>query len=142
MKKDVLLEITGIQTVDGEADTTVLTTGGQLAQRNGCWYITYAESEATGMPGAHTTLKLERDGSVTLLRSGSVETRLSIVPNALHHCTYGTPYGPLLLEIRGHSVEHQLGEDGGWMQLRYAIEVDGVHASDHHLKIIIKESVN
>lgn len=141
MKKEVTLEIVGIQHTDGEEERTELFTVGQLAHRNGHWLLSYAESEATGLPGSRTLLRLESEGCVTMVRTGSTQTRLVIEAGSHHQCLYGTPYGQLSLGIRGHSVAHTLGDEGGSIRLHYAIDMDGDPVSENHLQINIKERV-
>lgn len=61
MKKDVLIDIKSLHQVDDASDTMELTTIGSFTRMNGNYYITYRESEATGLDGVVTTLKVEGD---------------------------------------------------------------------------------
>ena len=80
MKKDVLINIKGIQRAGGEQDVTELFTQGSLYKRNNSYYVTYSESEATGYADSHTTLKVDSKNRVILIRSGAVRSHLVIMP--------------------------------------------------------------
>ena len=70
MSKDVIINVKGTQ-IDTSSDTNTLEliTEGKYYQKGNNYYITYKESEVTGMLGTTTTLKVG-DGVVTLMRFG------------------------------------------------------------------------
>ena len=71
MKKDVLISIKGVQRVEGQEEVIELMTVGNLYKKKDSYYLSYEETEATGFGGSKTTLRLEQDGRVTMLRSGA-----------------------------------------------------------------------
>lgn len=141
MKKDVLIQITGLQTVDGEEDRVELVTVGRYYRKGECYYISYQESEATGFAGSRTTVKVEPENRVVLLRSGSTSSQLIVERGQRHQCCYGTGYGDLLIGISGESVESNLCDAGGDLSFRYAIDINTALASENEVFINIKECV-
>lgn len=60
-----------------------LITAGRLYRRNGKYFISYEESELTGMEGTRTTLKLE-DRQVTMTRTGTHPAQMLFAEHKRH----------------------------------------------------------
>ena len=100
MKKDVLISIQSTQQVDGDRDEMELTTFGSYYEKNGKYYIVYQESEATGFESdTTTTVKVEGENRVTMIRSGMQRSQLVMERGKRHLCHYGTEYGLSLIHI-------------------------------------------
>lgn len=124
MKKDVLINIKGIQRAGGEQDVTELFTQGSLYKRNNSYYVTYSESEATGYADSHTTLKVDSKNRVILIRSGAVRSHLVIMPGERNIGHYGTEGGDLMIGVDAKAVRSTLGEDGGDLYFSYTLDVN------------------
>ncbi len=140
MKKDVRITIKGIQYADGDQDLVELTTIGSLCRRNGAYYISYDESEATGFEGAKTTLKVEGDQRVTMRRTGeNMRSQLIIEKGQRHQCFYDTGYGSLTLGISGDDIVSCLDDNGGHLQVRYTLDINASMASENELSVDVEE---
>ncbi|MDD2955277.1 MAG: DUF1934 domain-containing protein [Oscillospiraceae bacterium] len=140
MKKDVLITIKGIQYQDEEPDTVELTTVGRFYRRDGTYYISYDESEATGFEGSKTTLKVEGEGKVTMLRRGGANSsQLIIEKGARHQCLYDTEYGSLMLGISGSRIVSSLGDDGGELNFKYTLDINASMAVENEVIINVRE---
>lgn len=136
-KKDVWIEIKGIQRVDGESDETQLFTQGRFYQKDNCYYIIYEESEATGFAGCRTMLKV--DGHrVSLTRSGAAKTNLLIEREKRNVGFYGTSEGDLVIGVDAGQVEVQLGDHGGNLHFSYSLDINSVHVSDNEVFVDVK----
>ena len=97
MNENFLIRIDGTmeQSHQGEADHVQLLTRGSFLQKDGSFYITYKESEATGYEGCTTTLKIAGDGHrVALLRFAAQAQPAASSRRARRHvCHYETGYG-------------------------------------------------
>lgn len=144
MKKDVLIKIVGTQIVDDDSSSIEILTVGTFYRRNESYYISYDESEATGLAGSHTTLKIDPTNRVTLLRSGRAATNLVIESGRRHQCNYGTEYGDMQIGISGHDITSELSDEGGSLSFRYSVDVDTALTSENHvhININIQEGVN
>ena len=78
MKKDALITLKATSTADGESETTELVTEGYFYQKDGKYFLSYTETEATGFDGDTTTLKVDGQKAVTMLRFGKSRTHLLI----------------------------------------------------------------
>lgn len=127
------------QQVDTEGETGELTlsTEGKYYEKAGYKYITYKETEATGLEGTTTCLKMGY-GEVTLIRLGSTEAKQVFAMGRIHHCSYVTPYTTFELAVHPLLVEEQVSEGEGYVRLEYDLEMNGRPLSRNSLIIKIK----
>lgn len=138
MKKEVLIKINGMQKLEEETDNIELLTTGTLYKKGESYYITYAESEATGFDGAKTTLKVEAGNRVTMLRSSPFKSQLIIEKDRRHQCVYGSLYGDMMIGVSGGNITSTLTEDGGNLSFCYSLDINTVLASENEVKISIR----
>lgn len=138
MKKDVVITIKGVQTVDGEKDTVELTTLGNFYRKNETYYLTYLESEATGFAGQRTTLKLEDNRRVTMIRHGGGESSLIVEKGVRHQCQYDTGYGSLLIGVNGDDIQNEITDDGGSFLFKYTLDINTALASTNEIYVTVK----
>lgn len=124
------LEQNGVEMSGGKAEsednTFTMSSEGWLTVDDGRVTVEYDETELTGMAGATTRLRFERDnpGLVTMMREGTVETVLVFERGKQHICAYRTPYMPFELCVRTYRVVNELLESG-FLYLDYTIEIRG-----------------
>ncbi|MFZ2539182.1 MAG: DUF1934 domain-containing protein [Oscillospiraceae bacterium] len=138
MKKDVFITIKGIQTVDDEKDTTELFTQGNFYKKDDSYYITYDESEATGFQGSTTTLKVEGNDKVTLIRSGSTRSHLIAQNGERNIGHYGTTEGNLAIGVYTKQINANLDENGGDLFFSYSLDINSHLISENEVYINIK----
>lgn len=138
MKKDVLITIKGIQTVDDEKDSTELFTVGNLYFKDKKAYITYEETAVTGFENCRTTLKIESSKKATLLRTGNSRSHLTMEIGKKSTGYYGTPYGQMVVGITANDMKTELTEDGGTFYCKYNIDVNSAHISTNEIFIDVK----
>ena len=109
MKKDVLITLVGTQNNDGEKDKIELITEGSMYKKGDAYYITYKESELTGMDGTTTTVKVQ-DKKVTILRFGTNNTQLIFEKGKHHVCCYDTMYGAISVGVWAQNVKIDLDD--------------------------------
>lgn len=137
MKKDVVITIRGIQTIDGEQDTVELTTLGSFYRKNQTYYLSYLESDATGFAGQRTTLKLEKDHRVTMIRYGGNESSLIVEKGIRHQCHYDTGYGALLIGVNGDDIQNQITDEGGSFHFKYTLDINTALASINEIYVTV-----
>ena len=134
MRKNVMLTIRGTQRIDGQEETIELLTCGQLARRNGSYWISYDESETTGFAGHRTTLHIEPN-RVTMRRTGLTSSNLVIEKGARHQCNYETGYGPLNIGICGEFITSSLSDEGGDVDFAYSMDIDTALQAEQRISI-------
>lgn len=137
MKKEVLMKLTSIQTVDKESNETELFTSGTLEQAENGFILSYDESEATGFAGSTTTLTVKGNEWASIDRVGSSTSSLIIECGTKHHCHYGTPFGDFTIGIYAHSIINELTQDGGQLYLKYTVDINSSYISDNEILLVI-----
>ncbi len=142
MKTDVVLSVRGRQSYAGqEPDVIELVTDGVLESVDGGWRITYEESELTGLEGVTTTFQVQGK-TVTLVRSGRLNSHMVFQEGVAHDSLYQMEFGALMLTVCATKVQADITEDGGVIDLSYNVEIEQNAAGviDYHLEMKAKEN--
>ncbi len=138
---DVIIDIKGIQEVDGEEDVVSVTTVGKMDVIGGKTYLRYDDSAATGMEGVSCLIKIDReDNSVVMSRSGALNSRMYVKKGQRHICHYQTEHGTLTMGIFGESVQENIGKDGGSLFMSYTLDVNYGMVSRNKVEINVKQA--
>ena len=139
--KPIVLFVKGEQYFDGvDPDGTELMTDGTMTVSPEGIDLTYEETELTGMAGTTTTFRI-RDGRVTLLRTGAINSQMIFEEGEQHTSLYETPFGELTVDIQTGSLKHNLTERGGIMEIRYSIAVEHTVTGRNCFKIRVKRKI-
>ncbi|MDE7245127.1 MAG: DUF1934 domain-containing protein [Oscillospiraceae bacterium] len=142
MKKEVVIFVRGTQFFDGlQPDETELMTEGVMELRDdGEILVRYQESELTGMEGTTTCFSIRGD-TVTLTRSGQLNSQMVFQKGKRHSSLYETPWGTMLIDISTSYLEYRINERGGIMEIKYGVAVDYQSTGTNQFKIRIRESM-
>ncbi len=138
MKKDVYISITGSQDYDGEKDSLEMTTAGKFYDKDGKFYISYAEGELTGLEKCNTTLKISPDGTVTMMRHGHTNTHMIFEKGKCHIGHYETPYGDFTISVTANDINVSLDENGGNIDIDYMMDINNVARSRNGLSLSVR----
>lgn len=137
MEKDVLINLTSINTIDNEPTRTDLTTTGIFKTIDGGYQLRYEESEVTGFKGSTTYLSVFGSSLVNLRRIGTAPSDLTLEKGKKHHCHYGTPYGEFIMGIYTHGIVNNVDENGGELYFKYTVDINSSLVSDNEIYIKI-----
>ena len=136
MKKKALISVTSKQNDDKE-DSIEVVTPGMFYKRNDNYYVTYEETEISGMEGTTTTLKT--DGKTfTLARKGTTNTKMTFEKNEKDVVIYGTPHGTLELLIDTKDLKIHVNDHGGNILANYNLAIAGQEPLRTVLKVEIQ----
>ncbi len=135
MMKAAIFKILGTQTIDSDSDTVELVTRGKIGRKGEELLLCYEENEASGMAGAKTYLHVRSNGTLSVKRSGAVESNLIIEKNKKNISFYPAPQGAIVLEVYGESVENELNEQGGRLTATYTLSSEGQLVSRNTIQI-------
>ena len=139
MKKDVIITIRGLQTFEDSTDDSVeLVTSGRFYEKNGNYYVSYKESELTGLGDTTTTVKIEKN-KVTVMRFGELETHMIFEEGQKHISYYDMGFGSLTVGVSTRSIDKKLTDAGGSMKIDYAMEINNAVAGESALHMHIRE---
>ena len=140
MEKDVMINLTSINSVDREQSKTELMTPGKfIALENGGFQLKYDETEVTGFKGSTTCLSFFGNNLVNLKRTGTASSELILEKDKKHHCHYGTPYGDFTMGIYTHCIDNNVNADGGELYLKYTVDINSSYVSDNEIYIKITD---
>ena len=119
-----------------EDDGYELMTDGVYYRKNGVSSFSYEESELTGpcAGGLLTTFDVEPD-RVVLRRNDAFTGDMIFSEKQKHNFLYETPFGSIIMGIDTHSIEKNMRDDGGSLEIRYDIEVDNIAVSQNLFQI-------
>ncbi len=140
MNKDVIISVKGKQiSGDEEPNTLELITEGKYYKDEEGYYVTYNESEVTGMDGTTTTIKVS-DGIVTLMRVGSVNSQFVFQKGRKHISYYDTSYGVFTIGVFANKVNVSMNDCGGEISVDYHIEIDNSKTGYNDFYMSIREA--
>ena len=138
MKKDVFIKIKGTQLTENDVDKTELFTQGNFYKRNGNYYIAYDETETTGYEGSRTTLKVEGDNKVTLIRTGNAKSHLIMQTGIRTVGYYGTIAGEIVIGVFADEVDSTLTDDGGDLHFSYSLDINSSKVSHNKVYVSVQ----
>jgi len=120
----------------------VMTTEGRLDIKQNKAFLSYNESELTGMEGSKTRIEFSIDtpGIISMTRSGTVSTILVFEQYKRHICVYQTPYMPFEVCVNTLTVDNKLLSEGK-IYLDYLVEIRGASIEHNKLCIEIKDDI-
>ena len=118
----VLLTIKGTQMEGGSNELIEFVTEGRFCKLSDGCLLEYDESALTGIDGCTTTLTL-KNGSVTLQRSGLLETQIIFSPGSVYQGHYTTPHGNLDISVYAVRIKSHLGDNDGSLSLEYELNL-------------------
>lgn len=140
MNKNVIISVKGIQTSDKKDKNILeLVTEGKYYKKGNAYYVTYKESEVTGMEGTTTTLKIS-NGIVTLMRFGSVNTQFIFEQGQKHESYYDTQYGTFTMRVTARLVTINVDDKGGEVKVDYKLEIDDNKSGENDFHMFIREA--
>lgn len=138
--KDVLIDIKGTQSIDGEDDVVSLTTVGKMNFIGGKKYIKYDDCTSSDNEAISCLIKIDpKDDSVIMQRQGAFNSRMYIKRGQRHTCHYETVGGTLTMGIFGESIKDEITDNGGKLFMSYTIDVNYGMLSRNSVEINVKE---
>ena len=116
-----------------------LVTAGRLTRVGESYTLSYQESELTGLEGTLTTIQVEGE-QATLMRAGEVNSQMVFQEGRRHLSMYNTPYGAMAIGVNTRHLLADLNDQGGDIEIDYAIEIDHAIAGRNVFQIQVKEA--
>ena len=133
MKKNVVVCVRGLQDYeDAESDSIELTTSGMMYEKESAIYITYKETDESGLGDTKTTVKVE-ENRVSIIRFGDSAVHLIFEEGKKHVAYYDMGFGSLSMGVQTYSLTHSMGEHGGKINIHYAMEIN--NSLHHYLSV-------
>ena len=124
MVESVVISVEGTQRMAGEEKQTVqIVTDGTMKREGDMVYLSYEESEMTGMEGTTTTFAVGSD-QVVLTRTGAVQAQMIFEKGKRNVSLYDMGFGALTIGVKARRLKNELGPEGGRLEISYGIEIE------------------
>jgi uncharacterized beta-barrel protein YwiB (DUF1934 family) len=137
---DCTISILGSQAAPGDGNDVEkfeLITEGIFQRCGDSTKISYPDGGVYGADPSETTFLVE-PSRITLTRGSWYGGDMVFDEKTKHHFLYRTPFGELPMGIATESITRELGERGGGLQIKYALDVNNVVVSRNSFKINVK----
>ena len=136
MKKEVTIELLGIQDREGEEERVETITEGNYFLRGDSHYVSY-EEELEDIPQKVKTLLHIGGGMLSVTKRGAAQTKMEFIPGKKTMCSYQTPFGKIPMEIHTKRLEIIEEEDRLLASAEYYLESAGIRLSACKLEMCI-----
>jgi uncharacterized beta-barrel protein YwiB (DUF1934 family) len=137
----VILTIRGSQWEGaGAPEAMELVTEGALFRREGAWFLRYKESEATGLEGTTTIIRVDDPGTVSLIRTGATRMKLTFIEGRRHVTRMELPFGTVDIGVFTSAVQAGLSDHGGEVHLGYSVEMNSREPTNSRLDVTFRHA--
>ena len=124
MIQSVIISVEGTQRFIGEESQTVqVVTEGTMRTEGDTVFLSYEESEVTGMEGTTTTFAVQGE-RVELVRTGAGESKMVFEKGIKNVSLYNVGFGALTIGVKARRLKNELGPEGGHLEISYGIEIE------------------
>lgn len=122
---------------DDDTDEPInLITFGHLSLEEGRTVLEYDETLDEESSTQHIVLVMEND-SLTMIRKGLYSTQMIFGQGRRYEGLYHTPFGDMDLALFCNRLKYDLTEEGGTIDIRYQMDINGQYAAVHELSMNI-----
>lgn len=134
MKKNVSISLVSTQFDGDKSEKIEMMTEGELMLHKDGYDLSYQDSEASGLVGSTTMLKV-REKRVELQRTGGIHSDLILELGKKHHCHYGTEFGDFMVGVMAKNIKSNITEDGGSLDFCYVIDINSSFIGNFEINI-------
>lgn len=141
MKDNVLISVSGSHIYDNyTVDLLEMLTPGNYHVKDGTYTISYIEAESDSSGSYTTTLTVDPNRRITIIREGEVPSHMVFEQGQKHILYYDTEFGAVTIGVSASRIDADLTENGGDIEIDYSIEIDHAVASDNILKLNVRKT--
>ncbi len=124
--------------VDGQTESSELTTTAEIYGKADDYYIIYNE-QGEELQGCKTTVHVENASSVTVTRTGAYNTEMKMEKGKRTICAYNTPAGQIMMGVYTSSISSQYTEKKKTvLDFSYTLDFNNELLSENRIKITAK----
>ena len=138
-KNPYMISIVGEQKVEGQDDRIEVITEGKYMMKNSHFLINYKEYDED-LPDKflNNLVKVENE-TVTISRKGPLSSQLILEKGKRHQCMYQTIAGTLSIGVFTKTLNNNLNENGGSLEVIYTLDFNSDLVSENRFKIDIEK---
>ena len=138
-KNPYMISIVGEQKVEGQDDRIEVITSRLDRKKNGHFFINYKEYDEDLPDKFFNNLVKVEDETVTISRKGPLSSQLILEKGKRHQCMYQTIAGTLSIGVFTKTLNNNLNENGGSLEVIYTLDFNSDLVSENRFKIDIEK---
>lgn len=140
MKKDVLVTVRGMQSIEGseEPEQVEMVAKGDYYYRNGHHFICYNEIVEGFEEPTKNMIKIMK-GYVEVQKKGMTNTHMIFEESKKNVTYYATPFGNMEMGISATKIDVKEEEENLDINIDYALEINQVHKADCRISMNIRQ---
>ncbi len=139
MRGNFLISIKGTQKIDGKEEKSEIATVGDYIVKGNKKYIIYKECNNMMLDCDVTSvLELSNDKILSLSHRENSHSNLILERGKRHMCYYDTIAGSMLIGVFTKTMDVDLDENGGKLDVEYSLDFNCDINSEHKLSLNIK----
>ncbi len=131
----VLITMKSRQMTPEDTEETELLTVGTCRWEDETLRLSYEDTDATGFAGATTTIQIEPDGLVMILRMGTANSNLTLELGKKHYCLYSTPFGDMTVGVLAKEIAFAPDANSGTLHMVYTIDINAAFMSENTIDL-------
>lgn len=129
MTKEVLVKISGLQSMEEDSDQVEVITIGDYFLKNGKHYVIYDET-VDGVEGnIRNTVKIS-ENMMEIRKQGIAMAHMVFEKDKKTLTRYATPVGEMIIEVTTNEIEMKEEEHSLRVRVNYALDINYEHVSD------------
>ncbi len=137
MTKDVLVTVSGLQTMGGESDQVQVITAGNYYQKNGKHYIVYDEVIEGFDSPVKNTIKVGED-TMDVIKHGVASVHMVFEKDKKRIASYTTPMGEMVVGLNTTNIQVEEEEDALKVQVNYSLDINYEHVSECNIVVSVQ----
>ena len=134
-----MISIVGEQKVEGQDDRIEVINEGKYMMKNGHFLINYKEYDEDLPDKFFNNLVKVENETVTISRKGPLSSQLILEKGKRHQCMYQTIEGTLSIGVFTKTLNNNLNENGGSLEVIYTLDFNSDLVSENRFKIDIEK---
>ena len=129
MTKEVLVKISGLQSMEEDSDQVEVITIGDYFLKNGKHYVIYDETVDGFEGNIRNTVKIS-ENMMEIRKQGIAMAHMVFEKDKKNLTRYATPMGEMIIEVTTNEIEMKEEEHSLKVRVNYALDINYEHVSD------------
>ena len=129
MTKEVLVKISGLQSMEEDSDQVEVITIGDYFLKNGKHYVIYDET-VDGFEGNIRNIVKISENMMEIRKQGIAMAHMVFEKDKKTLTRYATPVGEMIIEVTTNEIEMKEEEHSLRVRVNYALDINYEHVSD------------
>lgn len=142
MKNNSIISVINKQNLYYEENKIEFIVAGRYFLKDGKYYIIYKNYKDSDFDNAEgiCSIKVENPDLITIIKMGTIQSKLILEKQKRHYSRYKTEYGVLNMGFYTENIECEMEEHSAKIKLKYSIDINSNLISDNEIYINVKRN--